>query len=177
VFPQTSLSLKNGYNAAGAFGIYQGNMRGEVEFSYRNNDISHVVNNPGVTSTGGGLSAFSIMFNGFADVPLTKRLSFYGGGGLGIAFVDLNAKVSQVVGPSYEIDSSSPTFALQGIVGLNFQLSRRICLTGGYRLWTAFGVDASFVSTGAGSIAHINSNNHFDLPLIHGPEVGLRIDL
>jgi opacity protein-like surface antigen len=175
LFPPTSISLEQGYAAIAAVGMAESYLRGEFEMSYRKNDVSKVsIPGYGAAPSSGDMSALSFMLNGYGDIPLGKRFAIYIGGGVGWSFINLDAD-STSGGTFYSINADSGALAFQGMVGLDFRLLERVHLTLGYRAWTALGIDAAYASSN-GSAGFYASDNRFDLPWIHGAEIGFRFD-
>ncbi|MDO3379138.1 outer membrane protein [Geoalkalibacter halelectricus] len=88
------MKLDNGYVFLAAIGgSFLGDVRGEIELGYRNNDIDRLRSGVQVVSRSGDVTAISLMANLFKDIPLGIGLTPFVGGGIGIANVeaDLNA--------------------------------------------------------------------------------------
>ena len=138
--------LDEGFSIVGAVGTNVGAFRVEGEAGYRVNDVD-------VTGASGDISAISVMGNALYDHPLTDALDLYVGGGVGVAFVDVE--------DGDESDDDT-VLAYQFLVGLAFYTSDNFAITGGYRLWTTSDLDLSGVDV--------------DVPLFHTAEIGVRFE-
>lgn len=147
----------------GAIGIFQGGkgggMRFELEGVYREFDIDGI-SGLGSTSGSGDLETWTIMGNAYMDFYLTDRWKLYVGGGLGA--INLQGDITVSDGTTTITESGDEwEFAYQAMAGLSWNFLDNLTATAGYRL-LMFN-DPSF---GAAT---------FDSPLIHGPEIGIRL--
>jgi opacity protein-like surface antigen len=139
--------LDEGFSVAGAFGTNMGVLRVEAEAAYRTNDVD-------VTGVDGEISSISVMGNVLYDHPLADAIDLYVGGGVGVAFVDVEDDTSS---------DDDTVLAYQFLVGLAFYTSDNFAITGGYRLWTASDLDLDGVDVG--------------MPLVHTAEIGVRFEM
>ena len=116
------------WTTAGQLGYAFGNgIRLEGEFGYRPNDVDSVSNVPGAS---GDFETMSFMANLLYDFRTRWPVTPYVGVGLGAARVSADG-VSPAVGVS--IDDSSVGFAMQGIVGVSYDLTQNLALKADYR--------------------------------------------
>lgn len=124
--PQTvELELDTGFVLGGALGYDYGDigngvgLRAEIELSYSDNDIDQIFfsgNGPAAEiNVGGDFSTTNLFVNALIDLPKfgNEIITPYVGGGIGIAFSDLDA----VYGPGVRLDQSEENFAAQAIIG------------------------------------------------------------
>lgn len=168
-----------GYNIGVAFGTYLPAIsnstfgaRGELELSYRENDVSSVNfsgNGPAAEgNVSGGSSSTTIFANLLFDIKTAnKRLSPYVGAGLGVAFTDQ----SIVYGPGVRIDDSDNVFAAQLIAGVAYELTDNLALTLDGRYSRAFNVSSTRLN-GAGALTGIVEDDVDNLSV----NVGLRFE-
>jgi opacity protein-like surface antigen len=178
--PTADFDVNDGYAVIGAAGIYIDAWRGEIELSYRANDLTNasIDGVPPIASSSGDFSALSFMANAYYDLPIIQdHLNLYIGGGAGVASLSMNASATDIAGTHYSLDASNAAFALQFMAGLDAPITKRIHLTFGYRLWTALGASFTFSSNTGNSNITAHGNGTFDTPLLHSLELGLRIDL
>ena len=161
--------LKTGYAITGAIGTTFGPIRGEVEGSYRRNNVDGV-DALGVDFAGtGNASALSGMANAYFDLPL---LIFrpYVGGGIGVTRLkanDISAYGLPPIGPITSlgsVDASTTAFAYQLMAGLGLNFFPGFTTTIGYRWFATPGYDTG---TPVGDV-HINGLK------VSTIEVGLR---
>lgn len=161
--------LKTGYSIIGAIGTTFGPIRGELEGSYRNNQVGGVdLFGAGFDGTG-STSALSGMANAYFDLPLLFFRPYVGGG---IGVTRLKANDVSAYGlppvPPYtslaSIDASTTAFAYQLMAGIGFTFIPGLTTTIGYRWFATPGYDTN---TPIGDI-HINGLK------VNSVEVGLR---
>ena len=161
--PQSVLNdFDTGYNVGVAFGTYLPALsnstfgaRGELELSYRENDVSSVNfsgNGPGAEGNVSGDSSSTTVFaNLLFDIKtVNKRLSPYVGAGLGVAFTEQ----SIVYGPGVRIGDTDNVFAAQLIAGVAYELTDKVDLTLDTRYSRAFNVSSTRLS-GAGALTGV----------------------
>lgn len=143
------LDTEDGGTFGAALGRRNGrNLRSELEFTYRQNDITGFTNNNSLfTPLEGDIDAFSGMANAyweFIDVP-TRFLKPYIGTGIG--FVIFDADVQTPGGPSIIPTGAAneTSFAFQYMAGVNYKAYRNVDLYAEYRFFEAetFRVEAS----------------------------------
>lgn len=116
------------WTTAGQAGYAFGNgFRLEGEFGYRPNDVDSVSGVPGAS---GDFETMSFMANLLYDFRTRWPVTPYIGVGLGAARVSADG-TAPAVGVS--IDDSSVGFAMQGIVGVSYDLTRNLALKADYR--------------------------------------------
>lgn len=122
--------FKDGYAINAAVGYrFLDILRLELEGGYMDNKLkSYTVGGVNVLRSG-DLQQISVMGNAILEVPFTESFYGYLGGGIGTIYSDLTADLG--VGSS---SSSDWAFAMQGMVGLGFNFTESISLSGGYRI-------------------------------------------
>lgn len=124
-----SSDLDDGFGVGVAYGRWfdpRRHWRGEVELSYRENDVDDVA---GIGSDG-ELNALTGMVNGYYDFTPNARFSPYVGAGVG--FADVEADRVALPG-SVEIDDDDSVFAYQAMVGANYELTSSVDFFGELR--------------------------------------------
>ncbi len=130
--PQTvELEFDNGFTIGGAIGHDYGdignglNLRAEIELSYSENDIDQIFfsgNGPAAEiNVGGDFSTTNLFVNALIDLPDIGNglITPYIGGGIGVAFSDLNA----IYGPGVVLDENQENFTAQAIIGASIAAS------------------------------------------------------
>lgn len=103
----SSDDLDTGFGIGASAGYFiDNNIRTEAELSYRRTS---------------DLDLYSLMGNAYVHLPIKGKLSPYIGGGLGVAYSDSGA-----------IDSDA-TLAYQAMAGVDYSISEKGTLFGGYR--------------------------------------------
>lgn len=134
----------DGYLLGAALGQYQGlNLRTEIEFSFRDNDLISVTSpsdsafvppnfeNAGVRSYAGMANAIWE----FIEFP-SNRVKPYVGAGFGFVNVEAQAEIGEM--SAFEgIDSSDSSFGYQAFAGLNFQANETLDVFAEYRYMKA----------------------------------------
>lgn len=118
-----------GFGVGVAYGRWfdtQRHWRGEVELSYRENDVDDV---SGVGSDG-AFNALTGMVNGYYDFLPDARLSPYVG--VGVGYADVEADGVGLAGGG-ELDDDDGVFAYQAMVGANYQLTSNVDFFGEVR--------------------------------------------
>ena len=124
--PQTvELDFDTGFTLGGAIGHSYGEitdgigLRAEIELSYSESDIDQIFfsgNGPAAeVNVAGDFSTTNLFVNALFDLNTlgNDTITPYVGGGIGVAFSDLDA----VYGPGVVLDSSQENLALQAIIG------------------------------------------------------------
>ena len=130
-----------------------GQIRGEIEYTARMNDVkSHSLNGgaalPGST---GEVKSNAFMLNGYYDISTGSAFIPYIGAGLGMAKVEFdNFGVAPI--PDVLNDNESQ-FAYQFMVGGDFVTSDKLRLFAEYRYFTTSDVDVT-TSTATGSVSN-----------------------
>jgi len=144
VFPDDdALEVGGGVEAAVGYGHDTG-LRGEVAFGFRHLDIDA---GNSFASAEGDASLYTVLFNGYYDLDLgllgvergwATRLRPYGGFGIGLGIVDLEADLEVGGVPVGELNETDTEFAWQFALGSAYALSPNWALTAG---WTFLDVN------------------------------------
>ncbi len=135
-----------GYNL-GSFGSENISTRVELEVSYLQSDVDELDfsgNGPGIeNNTSGDISRLLVMANALVDINTDTAFTPYIGGGLGIAFTDIDIVYGGAAGapPPVAFDDTDTNFALQGIVGASYAFSENISLFADARYTQVFDVN------------------------------------
>lgn len=114
------LEFDTGFGFMAAIGNNFEGLRGEVELSYRTNDMDKV--SGAITGPANGdFSSLAVMGNLLVDLPLSESVRPFLGAGIGLANVDFDG------------DEDDTVFAYQAIVGLGFPLTHVTTLDLQYR--------------------------------------------
>jgi len=138
-----------GFIVAGAVGMYFGNvmsgLRGEVEVSWRSNQVDGDwrSNYSAVTPFASGTisydhQTFAVLANVWWDIPVGGGINPYIGGGVGWADTDIEGDYVCVGGGNCvggAFDFSEDGFAWQLGAGINFDISPNVMLGVGYRFF------------------------------------------
>lgn len=175
--PDIAFSLKPGYAIHVAGGSAMGPLRGEFEIGWMQSDIDKVnsITIPNLQTRSGDTSALSLMVNGYYDIYVNKRFSFFAGAGFGLSFLDASGSAASGAAV-YNIDGSSTALAIQGMVGLDFAVTEKLHLTLGYRIWKAFNAEITYISTGGGTVVGVNTTESADYPFFQAIELGMRYE-
>lgn len=123
-------------------------LRGEVELSYRSNDVDSVNftgNGPAAEANpGGDISATYLLGNLIVDVETSSKFTPYFGGGLGVGFFDQNI----TYGNGVTIRGDDEVFTAQLIAGTSYELSDQVSLFGDLRYTRGFDVTGTRTSPG-----------------------------
>jgi len=145
-----------------ALGHDFGKIRLEGEIAYRDNNASTLrVTNagglPGVVSgpASGDVKAISYMVNALWDLDFGSKVTPYIGVGAGMAHIKLDSYSAGGPVTGYASDN---TFAMQGIAGLAYSLSRKVDLTVDYRYM--FAADDARLRDSLGRTIHADYGNH-----------------
>lgn len=121
--PATGLSeldFDTGYALGGAIGFRPyatsglfADTRFELEYTYRNADVSSATVSGAGISPDAGILTHSIMLNAFYDIDTGTQWTPYFGGGIGFAF-------SNVTSSTLNIDDNDENFAYQGMLGVTY---------------------------------------------------------
>ncbi len=158
-----TVMLNDGFGIGVALGQYQGpNLRTELEFTFRNNDVDSVFETGFTASTfdvDGTINSFSGMFNmvwDFQSRPVFGRLRPYAGAGLGYAFVDVSVPENSVI----EDNENQSSFAYQLMAGLSRPVN---CHMQGFVEYRYFNADPIRIlaSSSVGSAEYATDNVFF----------------
>jgi opacity protein-like surface antigen len=143
-----SIDLDTGYLVGVAVGstLWSDNVRGEIEFSYTNQDVSKVkndTNNGDSFDANGDVSQYFLLANLWYDWHTDMGLTPYFGGGLGVGWIDPNIK--EVDGDDDFFDFSEGQAALAGQlgVGVKWGITDDLALDVGYRFKAIINSDLS----------------------------------
>ena len=147
----TELSFDTGFNINGAFGYeYDSGLRVEGELAYRANDFDEVIIGAFGLSAPieGDIEVFSIMLNGFYDIPLGGSWIPYIGGGIGVGFVRSDLSTFGI--------ETDPVFAYQVGAGIGYEITPSIIVALDYRFFATTdpefntGIEAEYSSHNVG---------------------------
>lgn len=136
-----------GYNLTGAVGYDYGDLRSEIEITYRDNDLDSVT---GLADASGEVNSTAFMLNGYYDIPMGSVVTPYVGAGVGVAHV--NAEDFTAGGASIA-DEDDTVFAYQAMAGVEMNVAPQVDL---YTEYKYFGTDD--VDLGGGS--ELENRNH-----------------
>ncbi len=136
-------SFDTGYKLNGAVGYRYSDFRAEVEYTYFRNDFDELtffepgtttpVAGPPETSPGAYVDGRALMLNVYYDIPLSRRLRPYIGGGIGV----YNAHIVELSPPGFggfEANGfSASRFAFQLRAGLSYAITDSLDISLGYR--------------------------------------------
>jgi len=163
--PIASIEFDDGSYFLGAVGTSIGSAtRIEIEVGHRGFDIDSVSVSgiPGFVGSG-DVDLLSIMGNIYFDFPVTDRLAFFVGGGIGAVRIDGEISLDDGV-DTLELSGREWVFAYQAMAGVSYEIADNVTLTGGYRLFSF--TDPRFDADSPSVI--------YDAALIQGFEFGLR---
>ncbi len=153
------------YDSGAGFGITLGRsfgqLRGEVEYTARMNDVkSHALNGGGtLPGSKGEASSSAFMVNGYYDIDTDSAVTPYVGAGLGMAKVKFD---EFGVAPIPDVLNDSETqFAYQFMAGADFSVSDNWSIFAEYRYFATEDVDVttSAVTGGVGNSISYSTNN------------------
>lgn len=118
------------------------NWRGEMEFSYRQNDVRHLAGDglgfAGWPTLDGDFDVKALMFNFIRDFKTSGSVTPYVGAGFGGAIYSADYNGNSGAG-ALAINDNSTRLAVQAIAGLAFELAEGLTLDVSYRYFTAAG--------------------------------------
>ena len=151
-------ALDSGYALSAALGHDYGHIRGEIELSYRENEVdSHKLSGATVANSTGETSALALMANGYYDFDTQTKITPYVGAGLGFARVDVKDYAGG--GNNDVADGDETVFAYQVIAGLEYPVTARTSVTGEYRYFATTDVDID-TNLGGAQGSDVNYDNH-----------------
>ncbi|MEW5727795.1 MAG: outer membrane beta-barrel protein [Pseudomonadota bacterium] len=121
ISPGGDIGRDDGYATHLAFGHKYGRFRGEAELGWKLTDAS----------PGGDVAAASLMANGYWDIRTGTRFVPYLGGGLGLAWVDVDGA----------LDDDDMVLAWQLMAGVSYTMTERMDVYGGYRFFDVADAD------------------------------------
>ncbi len=108
-----------GFVISGAMGRRHSNrLRSEIEFAIRENDLSTSQPSFFGSDLSAEVRAYSLMKNVIVELPTQTRFTPYGGAGIGISWVDVEAAVSSIP-ESGSLDENDTAFTWQAIGGVS----------------------------------------------------------
>lgn len=148
------IDLDSGFVVGGAVGVSVSDFTIEVEGAFRSSDADVVLDATyygDVFEDGGFTADFnigSVLANIWYEVPLGSRFSIYGGGGLGVAFGDLDPGQVTAVPVGFSLEESEAfledaggatgaDFAWQIGAGAKYHLTEKLSVGVGYRYFNA----------------------------------------
>ncbi|MBO9473612.1 MULTISPECIES: outer membrane protein [unclassified Shimia] len=139
-------------------------LRGEVELSYRSNDVNAVDfsgNGAGnEANPGGDISATYLLGNLIVDVETSSKFTPYFGGGLGVGFFDQNISY----GNGVTIRGDDEVFTAQLIAGTSYEINDQVSLFGDVRYTRGFDVTGTRTSpAGTATVSDDLSNTSLNL--------------
>ena len=149
------LSGQAGYDSGR---IWQyGSLRGELELSYRENEIDqHVLGGNDLPGSTGTASTTALMANLFHDFETGTPLTPYVGGGIGYAWSELD---NYGVTGLDVLDDDDSGFAWQLGAGLGFAVSEQATVSLDYRYFsTSADVDTTAAAGSVGSDVNLDSH-------------------
>ncbi len=166
--PVTS-DMDDGFNVGGAVGLESGLIRYltpsenigsriEVEYSYRENDVeTHRLGGTRLNPSTGEVTAHTVMTNLLIDFNKQSPLTFYAGGGLGVAFVNMN----NFSGAGVNVfDDDDTTFAYQGIAGAEYKIDQNWSVFGEYRYLGMTDPEVTLFPAAGGASRDISFDSH-----------------
>lgn len=162
---------KTGTNGTFSIGYYMDEWRFAVQGGYFRSSIDKNNNrNTGASIPGanGNIAHWTIMGNVFYDMPIVDSVSWYFGGGLGVAVLQTDIKPVDAAG---RLKSTDLAFAYQWFSGFNFDIAQMWKFVIGYHGLT-HGDTKCDVNTAASTIAR---ETKFRAPILHVVEAGFRV--
>jgi opacity protein-like surface antigen len=125
----------NGWLVGGAAGITFRHLTIEGELAYRRADVNSLtITDQGTSNSlldvSGHLGVVSLLGNAWYDVPLSRRLSLYGGGGVGVAKGSERFSTSTVQDADFNLDYA---LAWQLGAGVKYKVDDKLWVGAGYR--------------------------------------------
>lgn len=161
--------MDGGFNVGGAAGLETDLLkrvfpsdhlgsRVEVEYSYRENDVeSHRLGGARLAPSTGGFDAHTVMGNFLVDFNKQSPLTFYAGGGIGVAFVNLD----NFSGAGTNVfDDDDTTFAYQGIAGVEYKIDTNWSVFGEYRYLGMTDPEVTLFPGAGGATRDISVDTH-----------------
>ena len=137
---KVTTEMKDGYVVVGAVGRKSGNVRMELEGSFRKSDVeNHVTTGAPLAGSRGKAKVMAGMANAYFDIPTTSSVQPYIGGGVGVANVDYSDYATTSTGVVMDDDNSA--FAYQGMAGVAMPLNGRLSLNAEYRYFATADVE------------------------------------
>jgi opacity protein-like surface antigen len=161
--------------ATAGYGFASG-WRIEGEAGYRSNSVNaRWPISDSIRTLDADVDEFSLMANVRYDARLGERLALSLGAGAGADHAELDGHFANFAGFTDPVSDDEWNFAVQGIAGMSYALSRRTELTLTYRYFHVF--DPSFSERDVNSIFTFDETVSFDKFSKHSLTLGLRYDL
>lgn len=154
ITPGGDIGRDDGYAVNLAFGQKYERFRAEAELGWKLTDAK----------PRGDIGAASLMVNAYWDIATGSRFTPYLGGGVGMAYVDIDGPSTPLAGT---IDDDDLVLAWQLMAGVSYTLSDKMDLYGGYRF---FDIGDADIETRFGDFEMEDLRSHI-------VEVGLRYRL
>lgn len=190
-FDVGSLDFDNIYSVSLGFGRYiTPNVRIGLDVDYRHKSASRF--NTGSPAAVAALTNFgtipleftstAVMLNAYYDFGPNRRFSPYLGGGVGVAFHNLELKGSSYTnsagtGTISSGSSTSGNFAANVMAGVSVNIQQGLFLDVGYKFSYLGDASVNFDYSHASAPANTSSSIGFDDILAHEFKIGLRYDL
>jgi len=132
--------------------------RFEMEYAYREDSIdTHRLGGARLPASSGDFGAHSLMANALIDFNQQSPLSFYGGGGIGVAFVNYDS--FRAAGNNV-FDDDDTVFAFQGIAGAEYKIDPRWSLFAEYRYFGTLDPDVTLFPGVGGARRSVDLDTH-----------------
>lgn len=144
---EAHLDSDTGFVIGAAIGVTYGNWLFEGEVSHRSSDSNEIVFPTPIYETleiDGNLSSTAIMANAWYNIDAGNNWTFYLGGGVGAAEVELDVSYTNYYG-DYEANASESGLAWQLGVGANYRTESGFAYGFGYRYFNI--ADAGDIET------------------------------
>jgi len=133
-------------------------LRLELEYAYRESDVDdHELRGAALAGSNGEFSANTFMTNVLFDMFKERPVSFYFGGGIGVAFTDFDN--FSVIGTRL-LDDDDAVFAYQAIAGVEYAIDERWSLFGEYRYFGMENADVTLSPDAGGLQREIEMDGH-----------------
>lgn len=134
----TEAELDEGVGLTGAVGYDFGDMRTEMEVTFRKNGVDGLSAGASLPSPDGDMQSTAFMANGYYDLPVGGPVKPYIGGGIGVAHV--NVKDYSTAGTTVA-DEDDNVFAYQAMAGMEYAVNNKVDLYTEYKYFATEDVD------------------------------------
>ena len=168
----SSADYDNGIGVYAALGYDTGNWRGELEYSYRSNDLDQIdPDGAGFSGwpagyIGGDTTTHGVLFNLIYDFNKSDSFTPYLGAGVGLGFIDPDITGSVSPGaPTTPLSiaysgSNKATLAYQGIAGVSIGLAQGLALDLSYRYFSTLKETYTATINGAPGNVKLENASH-----------------